>query len=217
MANGSDTLSVALLSLLLYRPLSLSLFLLPALARRALANGSTDYPSPFTAYKLVRVEGYTEREPTDEERAQFNALYPALAFSRRSDEAGGKMATPWVKLCLKLLRGLMKHKSASVFLVPVNHVALNIPDYPLIIKHPMDMATVDAKLVATEAAATAAEMGDSESKPPADGTTYANPDDFASDMRMIFRNAFLYNKPENPVYIWAKEMSIKFEQGWSQL
>lgn len=111
----------------------------------------------------------------------------------------------------------MKHKAASAFLAPVDPVKLNIPDYPLIIKHPMDMATVDAKLLATEAAAVAAEMGDADSKPPADGTTYATPDDFASDMRMIFRNAYLYNKAENVVYIWAKEMSIKFEQGWSQL
>ena len=176
----------------------------------------TNYPSPFAEYKLVRIEGYTEREPTEEERAQFNAQYPALAFSRTSAEPGGKLATPWVKLCQKLVRGLMKHKAAAVFCNPVDHVKLNIPDYPLIVKHPMDFSTIDAKLTATEAAAVAAEVGDAPTTE-SDGTTYRTPEEFASDMRMVFRNAFLYNKPENVVFIWAKEMSIKFEQGWSQL
>lgn len=176
----------------------------------------TNYPSPFAEYKLVRVEGYTEREPTDEERAQFNAQYPALAFSRTSAEAGGKLATPWVKLCQKLIRGLMKLKSAAAFCNPVDPVKLNIPDYLSIVKHPMDFSTIDAKLTATEAAAAAAEVGDAPITA-SDGTTYRSPDDFASDVRMVFRNAFLYNKPENVVAIWAKEMSIKFEQGWSQL
>ena len=52
---------------------------------------------------------------------------------------------------------------------------------------------------------------------PADGSFYSAPEDFASDMRMIFRNAFLYNKPDNFVVIAARELSVKFEPGWAAL
>ncbi len=175
------------------------------------------YASPFTQYRLVKYDLNGERDPTDEERAQFNASYPQLAFSRTVDDAGGKLATPWVKALLKLIRQLQKLKPALAFLKPVDAVALAIPDYPIIIKHPMDLATVEAKLVATEARARAAEIGDPAAVPPPDGTTYASPDECASDVRMIWRNCYLYNKPEHVVTQSAKEMSIKFEQGFLQL
>ena len=80
----------------------------------------------------------------------------------------------------------------------------------------MDLATAEAKLLATEARATAAEVGNAAAAP-ADGSFYSVPEDFASDMRMIFRNAFLYNKPDNFVVIAARELSVKFEQGWAAL
>jgi len=181
------------------------------------ADAEAEYPSPFTQYRLVRMDGWQEREPTDEERAQFNAQYPALAFSRTAEQPGGKLGTPWIKACLKLIRQLQKLKPAGPFLKPVDVVALNIPDYPLIVKHPMDLATVEAKLTATEARAASAEIGDAAAAPPADGTTYASPDEFASDVRMIWRNCYLYNKAEHAVTAWAKELSIKFEQGFLQL
>lgn len=70
---------------------------LPACRSLGMTDASADYPSPFARYKLVRVEGYAERDPTDEEREAFNAQYPAAAFSRQADQPGGKVATPWVK------------------------------------------------------------------------------------------------------------------------
>lgn len=97
-----------------------------------------------------------EREPTDAERAEFNRLYPSMAFSRTASE-GGKMETPWVKLCLKLIRKIQKEKMAPPFKEPVDYVKLNIPDYPTIIKHPMvrtdfggcqDRATMSAPSIA---------------------------------------------------------------------
>jgi hypothetical protein len=176
---------------------------------------SFPYPSPFVPYRLMRWDGVQEREPTDAERADFNAQYPALAFSRTAEQ-GGKLPTPWIRACLKLLKQLTKLKSAQVFLRPVDPVALNIPDYPTIIKHPRDFSTIEAKLLATEAAAQAAEIGDPQARPQ-DGTTYATPEEFASDVRMIFRNAFLYNREDHFVRVYAKEVSIKFESGYAQL
>jgi len=189
----------------------------PICTRYGSADADVVYPSPFTQYRLVKLDLSGERDPTDEERAQFNASYPQLAFSRTVDDAGGKLATPWVRALLKVIRQLQKLKPAFAFLKPVDPVALSIPDYPRIVRHPMDLATVEAKLMATEARARAAEIGDPALMPPPDGTTYASPDECASDVRMIWRNCYLYNKPEHVVTQSAKEMSIKFEQSFLQL
>eukprot|EP00123_Amoebidium_parasiticum_P000492 comp11284_c0_seq1/m.5699 comp11284_c0_seq1/g.5699 ORF comp11284_c0_seq1/g.5699 comp11284_c0_seq1/m.5699 type:complete len:271 (-) comp11284_c0_seq1:464-1276(-) len=45
-----------------------------------------------------------------------------------------------------LLPALVKHTSAAPFREPVDPVALNIPHYPAIITHPMDLGTVEKKL-----------------------------------------------------------------------
>lgn len=48
-----------------------------------------------------------------------------------------------------------------------------IPDYFLIVKHPMDLGTVQDKLKRN---------------------LYPTPDEFAADMRLVFSNCRLYNK-----------------------
>jgi hypothetical protein len=40
----------------------------------------------------------------------------------------------------------MEHGLAWPFLTPVDHVALAIPDYPLVIAHPMDLGTISKKI-----------------------------------------------------------------------
>ena len=151
---------------------------------------SEDYPSPFGLFRLIKWDPVQqiEREPTEEERQEFNRLYPTMAYSRTA-ETGGKMETPWIKLCLKLIRRLKKEKNAGPFLHPVDPVALNIPDYLTIIKHPMDLTTVENKLIATEAAATSADVSSATATSTAG--IYTSPDEFASDVRMIWRNTFL--------------------------
>ena len=41
---------------------------------------------------------------------------------------------------MRVMRKLMRRKSAWPFLEPVDPVALNIPDYPDVVKHPMDLS-----------------------------------------------------------------------------
>jgi hypothetical protein len=41
---------------------------------------------------------------------------------------------------MRLMRKLMRRKNAWPFLDPVDPVALNIPDYPDVVKHPMDLS-----------------------------------------------------------------------------
>jgi hypothetical protein len=44
--------------------------------------------------------------------------------------------------CRKIITTVRKHQMAGPFLVPVDPVLLQIPDYFTIIKHPMDLGTV---------------------------------------------------------------------------
>lgn len=160
------------------------------------ASANTDYPSPFGLYRLEKydpAEASQFRAPSEEERAAFNVAYPAMVFTRaESDYATNPSAKAqplmWVKVCIKLIRRLQKEKMAASFLAPVDPVKLNIPDYLTLIKHPMDLGTVEKKLLATEAKhqstpAQAAEVDEA--------TVYAAPEEFASDVRMIWRNSFL--------------------------
>ncbi|CAJ0912640.1 1729_t:CDS:2, partial [Entrophospora sp. SA101] len=50
------------------------------------------------------------------------------------------------KQCTNALKVLKRHPSAVPFLKPVDPIKLNIPDYPVIVKTPMDFSTVEKKL-----------------------------------------------------------------------
>ena len=51
-----------------------------------------------------------------------------------------------LRQCTSLLKPLLKLDAASAFLVPVDPVSLNLPDYPKIVKEPMDLGTIQKKL-----------------------------------------------------------------------
>lgn len=90
-----------------------------------------------------------------------------------------------------LLRKLMESKhNKGVFNEPVDAVALNIPDYHVIVKEPMDLGTVRQKLE--------------------DGV-YAKLGDFEKDVRLAFTNAIKFNPPEHPVNIWAGYLIKSYE------
>ena len=96
-----------------------------------------------------------------------------------------------VKKCAKVLTQLQKHEFAVPFLKPVDHVALNIPDYPLIVKEPMDLSRVHKKL----------HTG-----------MYSNPMQFAADIRKIWANAVLYNPKTSPIHEMTLVMADFFEE-----
>lgn len=86
---------------------------------------------------------------------------------------------------------MKKHKYIEPFLWPVDPVALNIPDYPQIIKEPMDLATVEKKLKSHEY------------------NTYA---EFEEDMSKIWRNALTYNPSNSPIHRITMEIKSHFEK-----
>jgi hypothetical protein len=74
---------------------------------------------------------------------------------------------------------MMAYDESHPFRQPVDPVALNILDYPKIIKRPMDISTMQMKL----------RHGD-----------YQNPLQFCDDAWLMFNNAWLYNKKTTRVY-----------------
>ena len=94
--------------------------------------------------------------------------------------------------CSNILGDLMKQPAAAFFAAPVDWEKLNISDYPLIVKIPMDLGTVRAKLTSFE---------------------YETHVAFAGDMRLVFRNAIEYNQSrDHPVHKAARDLAGKFEQ-----
>ncbi|KAF8406139.1 hypothetical protein HHK36_008219 [Tetracentron sinense] len=105
--------------------------------------------------------------------------------------ATGKLQSSAMKRCRQILTKVMKHKHGWIFNVPVDVVDMGLHDYNQIIKHPMDLGTVKLKL---------------------DKNLYRSLDDFASDVRLTFNNALIYNPKGHDVYVMAEQLLARFEE-----
>lgn len=93
--------------------------------------------------------------PTDAQPAPLAASSAALPATEVSSEPSGKptystepMTTVQKNSLIEKTKNLKKTKNSMAFLRPVDHVALNIPTYPDIIKNPMDLTTMESNLKA---------------------------------------------------------------------
>ena len=98
--------------------------------------------------------------------------------------------------CLNLLTELGKHEEAGAFLQPVDWEALKLPDYPTIIKKPMDLGTIRSNIT---------------------NGLYEDAYDFAEEVRLVWKNAKLYNTPGSPIYINAESLSQFFERKFPRI
>ena len=92
--------------------------------------------------------------------------------------------------CYKILSSLKVHPKSHPFLEPVNPEKLNIPDYFNIVKEPIDLGTIEKKLL--------------------DGI-YLNSESFANDVRKVWSNSLLYNPSFSNIYNMTLEISKYFE------
>eukprot|EP01102_Stenamoeba_stenopodia_P006826 TRINITY_DN190_c0_g1_i1.p1 TRINITY_DN190_c0_g1~~TRINITY_DN190_c0_g1_i1.p1 ORF type:complete len:1013 (-),score=292.50 TRINITY_DN190_c0_g1_i1:62-3100(-) len=104
--------------------------------------------------------------------------------------------SPQLKHCQRILTQVMAHNLAWPFNQPVDPVALNIPDYFDVIKHPMDLGTIKERL---------------------DDGHYHSISEFASDVRLVWKNAMTYNPPGSDVYIMADIVAKAFESKYAKL
>lgn len=80
------------------------------------------------------------------------------------------------------------------FLAPVDTVALNIPNYNEIVKQPMDLGTIQSKLANNE---------------------YENADDFEKDVRLVFKNCYLFNPEGTDVNMMGHRLEAVFDKKWA--
>jgi len=98
-----------------------------------------------------------------------------------------------LRKALNVLCKLQRHPSALPFLHPVDPSL--VPGYSSIIKEPMDLSTVEAKLRSGQ---------------------YASAYEFAGDVRKTWSNAFAYNQQGSEIYRATVELSGCFED-WFRL
>ena len=82
---------------------------------------------------------------------------------------------------------------AAVFDMPVNWRALDIPDYPNIVKNPMDLQTLEAKIRGKHTS----EMSGEDFK----GYTYF--EEFHADINLVWSNCKLFNQIGSSIYRYA--------------
>ena len=98
--------------------------------------------------------------------------------------------------CRDLLKDLMSKPSSVPFSRPVDIVKLNIPDYPTIITHPMNLGTI-RDLLRTR--------------------YYKSILHFAEAVRLTFRNALRYNPVGHSIHETARVLSSEFEASLIEL
>lgn len=158
-------------------------------------------PSPReTSVRVRKPSVHIEDEPFHHQLAPPKlpkVTTPRPASTPRAEAQRAQRASQVIVKCQDLLKELSKHLQASYFLEPVDHVRLNIPDYPSIIDEPMDFSTIRTNL---------------------ENSQYDSHEAFAEHMRLVFRNAITYNtRRDNPVHIAAREMSNRFEERYRMM
>lgn len=103
------------------------------------------------------------------------------------------------KRCEAIVKELKKPKYQGLnwpFLNPVDAAAWGATDYYDIIKHPMDMSTYERKLYEFE---------------------YTSEDELVDDIRLMFKNCYIYNPPDHLVHGLGKEFEQAFEKQWAKI
>ncbi|CAL1694239.1 unnamed protein product [Somion occarium] len=108
----------------------------------------------------------------------------------------GGMSVYDLRACQSALKKLQTHKRAAIFLQPVDPVRDRAPNYFDVIKNPMDLSTVNAKL----------ESG-----------KYKDRFDFEADFRLMISNAKTYNAAGSYAHGEAVALEAFFDKQWTRI
>jgi len=98
--------------------------------------------------------------------------------------------------CDALLKSLMKRSQGVHFSRPVEWKKMGLLDYPKLIKDPMDLGTVGDKI---------------------GRNAYPRLEAFVNDVRLVWKNAFIFNAPDSLYFKAAKTLSDVFEKRVEEL
>ncbi|PVZ98844.1 hypothetical protein BB558_005149 [Smittium angustum] len=125
----------------------------------------------------------TETETKPDQSISKDSMQPPPSVDENKPKK--RLSKEQHKYCIAMLRSLKRHRDAGPFVKPVDIVALQILDYPNVVKEPMDLGTVESKLKSD---------------------SYNNTQEFIADMDRIFNNCYLYNGKELPVSLMAQNL-----------
>ncbi|KAF3481314.1 bromodomain containing protein [Arthroderma uncinatum] len=176
-----------------------------------------DVPAPIGSVGTAKVP--REREDDDDERAakrkktedlaadeqssrapevsSSSPTAPAAPVTPTADASNGlpDVLRPITKLqtkyLIRTLQSLKRLNDAQMFKTPVDPIKLNIPSYPTLIKHPMDMQTIEGKLKSE---------------------IYNTPQEVIGDFQLMVNNSKTFNGPEHPVSKSGDNLFRNFER-----
>lgn len=102
-----------------------------------------------------------------------------------------------LRYCSQTIKELMSKKHYNYnfpFLSPVDTVELNIPNYSEVVKHPMDLGTIQSKLANNQ---------------------YENGDEFEKDVRLVFINCYAFNPEGTEVNMMGHRLESVFNKKWA--
>jgi len=156
--------------------------------------GTADVPAKIPVRR--ESSNRTIKKPTRELPGEQDIVIPSGKKTKK------KQMSVQLKYCHTFLKELFtkRHEAyAWPFYKPVDAEELGLYDYYDIIKQPMDLRTVKNKLEAK------------------DGSEYATPSEFATDVRLIFTNCYKYNPPDHDVVKMARKLQDVFEYKYAQM
>merc|ERR1712232_1401123 len=159
---------------------------------------------PYTPSNIDHIVNYNVAEPMDispttkkptKKKATTTTptppKVPVVRPKRVRLQKNDVQLLPEFMFCRQVLDALMTHSFGFVFNEPFDPVALQIPDYPLIITRPMDFGTIRKKLNSSE---------------------YRNPEEFIDDVNLVFDNACTYNLPGSDVFLMTETVRKLFKE-----
>ena len=96
----------------------------------------------------------------------------------------------------KILQMILKLEEAYEFLEPVDYVKYKIPDYPEIIKYPIDLGTINEKLK---------------------NNSYETIQEFLNDVQLVWDNCHMYNPHINQINQSAEHCEKKFKKEFEKI
>lgn len=142
-------------------------------------------------------KGGTRRETAAAARARWGVMAELMHRDKRQKLHSGILLDDTMhKKADAVLKNISKRQQAQVFLTPVDWKTLNLPDYPKLIKQPMDLGTIQSNLLERK---------------------YQTLEEFANDIRLVWKNALLFNAPDSLYFKNAKKLCEEAEKKLGEL
>ncbi|XP_076952789.1 uncharacterized protein LOC143626667 [Bidens hawaiensis] len=142
------------------------------------SKGFTSSLSPCSNTAVPQVEKTHQKEPESVSRD------PVSVYNKQE-----------LNVSLEVIKKVMKMDASESFNVPVNPVALGIPDYFDVVKTPMDFGTICSNLES--------------------GIKYMNSEDVYKDVQFIWENCYKYNNKGDYILELMKRVKKNFSKYWS--